>query len=77
MLTSEADEELGLDWGNATLGFIAVALIPVPALVYRYGAKLRRMSTWMRNEDEETMMPQPRQQAARVDVGDFGKEAHV
>ncbi|KAK4497768.1 hypothetical protein PRZ48_010421 [Zasmidium cellare] len=70
-------EELGLDWGNATLGFIAVALIPVPALVYRYGAKLRSMSTWMRNEDEEAMVSRPRQQAAEVDVGDFGKESHV
>lgn len=65
-----ADEELGLDWGNAALGFIAILLIPVPALVYRYGSKLRSMSDWMRNEDEETMI---RQQSEPVEI-DFVKQ---
>lgn len=32
---------LGLGWGNSTLGFIAVALIPAPFLVLRYGERLR------------------------------------
>jgi len=27
---------LGLGWGNSVLGFIAVALIPIPILLYRY-----------------------------------------
>ncbi|KAH8889766.1 MFS general substrate transporter [Thozetella sp. PMI_491] len=32
---------LGLGWGNSLLGFICVALIPAPLLVYKYGAYLR------------------------------------
>ncbi|KAF2173413.1 hypothetical protein M409DRAFT_35170 [Zasmidium cellare ATCC 36951] len=67
-------DALGLDWGNATLGFIAIVLIPVPALVYRYGAKLRSMSAWMRNGDEEAMIHQPRGEAVGVDFGNVAKE---
>jgi hypothetical protein len=33
---------MGLGWGNSTLGFIGVALIPVPALIYKYGGKIRK-----------------------------------
>ena len=32
---------LGLGWGNSLLGFIALGLIPAPALIYTYGGKLR------------------------------------
>ncbi|KXX72914.1 Fluconazole resistance protein 1 [Madurella mycetomatis] len=34
-------DALGLGWGNSTLGFIAVALIPVPLLFIRYGEAIR------------------------------------
>ena len=34
-------EELGLGWGNSVLGFLSVAMIPVPYFIYRYGARLR------------------------------------
>ncbi len=37
----EMYDALGLGWGNSLLGFIAVALIPVPFLIKRYGEKLR------------------------------------
>ncbi|OAA68404.1 major facilitator superfamily transporter multidrug resistance [Niveomyces insectorum RCEF 264] len=33
---------LGVGWGNSLLGFICVALIPVPLLIYRYGRALRK-----------------------------------
>ena len=33
---------MGLGWGNSLLGFIALALTPAPALIYRYGAAFRR-----------------------------------
>ncbi|CAJ2514225.1 Uu.00g023440.m01.CDS01 [Anthostomella pinea] len=33
---------LGLGWGNSVLGFIAIAFIPVPILVYRFGTGLRK-----------------------------------
>jgi hypothetical protein len=32
---------LGLAWGNSLLGFIAVAMMPLPFLVMKYGEKLR------------------------------------
>jgi hypothetical protein len=33
--------KLGLGWGNSLLGFVALGLIPVPAVIYKYGFKLR------------------------------------
>ncbi|KAF7556934.1 hypothetical protein G7Z17_g1050 [Cylindrodendrum hubeiense] len=35
-------DKLGLGWGNTMLGLIAVALIPIPFLVLRFGEKLRK-----------------------------------
>ncbi|WEW54856.1 hypothetical protein PRK78_000282 [Emydomyces testavorans] len=37
-------EKLGLGWGNSTLGFIAMTLIPVPFLFFRFGESIRRNS---------------------------------
>ncbi|KAJ4094442.1 hypothetical protein NW760_012729 [Fusarium oxysporum] len=34
-------EVLGYGWGNSLLGFVAVAMIPIPILITRYGARLR------------------------------------
>jgi multidrug resistance protein len=34
-------ESLGIGWGTSLLGFIAVALIPAPALIYKYGKWMR------------------------------------
>lgn len=33
---------LGLGWGNSLLGFIGVAMIPVPLLIYRFGGHIRK-----------------------------------
>ncbi|ORY15542.1 membrane transporter [Clohesyomyces aquaticus] len=35
-------KQLGLGWGNSLLGFIAVAMIPAPALIYKYGGYVRK-----------------------------------
>ncbi|KAH7140366.1 major facilitator superfamily domain-containing protein [Dactylonectria estremocensis] len=35
-------DALGLGWGNSMLGFISVALIPIPFIIQRYGEKLRK-----------------------------------
>lgn len=32
---------LGLGWGNSLLGFLSIAMIPVPVLMLRFGKKLR------------------------------------
>lgn len=34
-------DTLGLGWGNSLLGFIALAMIPVPALIFKYGKDIR------------------------------------
>ncbi|KAK3987503.1 fluconazole resistance protein 1 [Cladorrhinum sp. PSN332] len=36
-------DTLGLGWGNSLLGFLCVLMIPVPLLIYKFGAKLRKM----------------------------------
>lgn len=33
---------LGLGWGNSLLGFVAIALIPAPALIFKYGGAIRK-----------------------------------
>ncbi|KAF2869934.1 major facilitator superfamily domain-containing protein [Massariosphaeria phaeospora] len=33
---------LGLGWGNSLLGFLAVAMIPVPAIIFKYGGVIRK-----------------------------------
>ncbi|KAI1342749.1 MFS general substrate transporter [Xylariaceae sp. FL0016] len=37
-------DTLGLAWGNSLMGFVALALTPVPFLLMRYGARLRKSS---------------------------------
>lgn len=37
-------DTLGYGWGNSLLGFIALALTPIPFLLMRYGEKLRKRS---------------------------------
>lgn len=34
-------ENLGLGWGNSLLGFIALAMVPIPLIFMRYGEYLR------------------------------------
>lgn len=34
-------ETLGLGWGNTLLGFIALALCPLPVIFYIYGERIR------------------------------------
>lgn len=42
-------DSLGLGWGNSTLAFIAVALIPVPFLFIRYGEAIRESPRYQLN----------------------------
>ncbi|KAH8705264.1 putative MFS multidrug transporter [Talaromyces proteolyticus] len=36
--------KLGVDWASSLLGFLTLAMVPIPILFYIYGAKLRSMS---------------------------------
>lgn len=38
--------EMGIGWGNSLLGFIALALVPVPILIYKIGGKIRMNENW-------------------------------
>lgn len=35
---------LGLGWGNSVLAFIALAMCPLPFLLYRFGERIRKKS---------------------------------
>lgn len=35
-------DRLGLGWGNSVLAFMALAFVPVPWVLFRYGEVLRR-----------------------------------
>lgn len=35
-------EALGLGWGNSLLGFICILLVPMPLLIIKFGARLRK-----------------------------------
>ncbi|KKK25308.1 MFS multidrug transporter [Aspergillus ochraceoroseus] len=39
---------LGVPWASSVLGFIAVALIPIPYLFYIYGPRIRARGKWSR-----------------------------
>lgn len=34
-------DALGLGWGNSLLAFVALALVPIPLVFYRFGERLR------------------------------------
>ncbi|PMD31136.1 MFS general substrate transporter [Hyaloscypha variabilis F] len=44
--------KLGVNWASYLLGFVAVALIPIPVLFYVFGKELRGMSRY--NQDKAT-----------------------
>ena len=46
LFASQMYVELGTPWAASTLGFIALAMAPVPWLLYTYGPKLRTMSKY-------------------------------
>ena len=37
----ELYDDLGLGWGNSVLGFISLALVPIPLVYYIWGHRLR------------------------------------
>lgn len=37
---------LGIGWASSLLGFVAIALIPVPWVLFRWGHAIRRKSSY-------------------------------
>lgn len=46
LFATQMFNNLGVNWASYTLGFIAVAMIPIPILFYVFGKKLRDMSRY-------------------------------
>ncbi|OJJ47008.1 hypothetical protein ASPZODRAFT_65868 [Penicilliopsis zonata CBS 506.65] len=44
LFATQMYDALGVDWATSLLGFITVAMIPIPILFYIYGKKIRAMS---------------------------------
>ncbi|OOF98379.1 hypothetical protein ASPCADRAFT_164889 [Aspergillus carbonarius ITEM 5010] len=44
LFATQMYDRLGVDWASSLLGFITVAMIPIPVLFFFYGKKLRAMS---------------------------------
>lgn len=39
-------EKLGINWASSLLGFIAIALLPIPWVLFKYGATIRAKSQY-------------------------------
>lgn len=39
-------ERLGIDWATSLLGFICVAMLPIPFVFYKYGPQIRKRSRY-------------------------------
>jgi len=43
---------LGVDWATSVLGFVAIAMVPIPVIFYRYGHTIRAMSKKTANHNQ-------------------------
>lgn len=44
LFASAMFKKLGVDWASSLLGFLSIAFIPIPFLLFKYGPTLRQMS---------------------------------
>lgn len=42
--------KLGVDWASSLLGFLSIAFIPIPFVLYYYGKKIRLASKRARHD---------------------------
>lgn len=47
LFTTQMLHALGVGWGVSIFGFIAALMMPVPFVLYRYGAQIRAKSVGM------------------------------
>lgn len=45
---------LGIDWAASVIGFVSVALVPIPFVFFVYGKRVRAMGKWSRASCEWT-----------------------
>jgi len=46
LFTKQMFEKLGVDWAVSLLGFVAVAMVPIPFIFKIYGKKIRARGNW-------------------------------
>ncbi|KAG5811993.1 hypothetical protein H9Q74_005120 [Fusarium xylarioides] len=46
LFTIQMYEKLGIDWASSLLAFVALALLPVPWVLFKYGPKIRTKSAY-------------------------------
>jgi hypothetical protein len=46
LFTIQMYEGMGIGWATSLLGFVSLALIPVPYVLFKYGAAIRAKSTY-------------------------------
>jgi len=50
LFASAMYRNLGVNWASSTLAFLGIAFIPIPFVLYKYGAKLRNNSKHARKD---------------------------
>ncbi|KAI4127500.1 MAG: hypothetical protein LQ341_006783 [Variospora aurantia] len=48
---------LGVEWASSLLGFVALALIPIPVVFWKYGARIRKRSAFAPTLPKNTTTP--------------------
>ncbi|OKL61553.1 hypothetical protein UA08_03457 [Talaromyces atroroseus] len=46
LFTIQMYERLGIDWASSLLGFVALALLPIPWVLFKFGSKIRAKSSY-------------------------------
>ncbi|KAF4626840.1 hypothetical protein G7Y89_g11313 [Cudoniella acicularis] len=46
LFTSQMYEKLGIDWAGSLLGFVALAMVPIPFIFSIYGKRIRARGEW-------------------------------
>lgn len=46
-------EKLGIAWATSLLGFLSVAMVPIPWVLYKWGPEIRAKSRFETNEVEK------------------------
>ena len=44
LFATQMYDKLGVDWATSLLGFLCVAMVPIPVLFFIYGKRIRAMS---------------------------------
>lgn len=46
LFTVQMYEKIGIGWASSLLGFLALGMLPIPWLLYKFGPYLRRRSSY-------------------------------